>query len=502
MLIKTKLRPKELNEFNRYFGDLKQFIVPLEGTSKQIQEQFEDEKASSQIILSSEKLFIQDIKGEGVVRIHRNLLTNIYRDMNEAQRFILRTFVELEKNALPIVSNAKAGNFIEGLEEDEKIMIYEQILIFLDFFKDDKVNEETEVCVLEADCREIAGRITQKTDLRSIKLPKPIQERVYLQEVTEEQINILKYYYLVLLDILVHPFLENTLYAIERNRALYWCIVGLLEKLDDNISDFWRAKGRIVLEKYYPNSEETEALCKELFDGDKGLGKELVKENLYFNLATGIIMNSSIPIRFFYEMSREEKNIVINQAVSLARRINALLVKDLENISPDIFYHPREHETELEEIFAYLKMFRFTHKTLEEIILKNGMSKKEWIYVKNLLTTVYDEEYMLRIEKQCLMSDYNYYRMLKHFALNYSLQSATSVNSDLLELSKFELAYKLASKEMDEEENEILEDIKSIYNILDKPFDEFNKDKIIEAQRKKGVAEWMITLFEFICEDE
>lgn len=282
MLIKTKLRPKELNEFNRYFGDLKQFIVPLEGTSKQIQEQFEDEKVSSQIILSSEKLFIQDIKGEGVVRIHRNLLTNIYRDMNEAQRFILRTFVELEKNALPIVSNAKAGNFIEGLEEDEKIMIYEQILIFLDFFKDDKVNEETEVCVLEADCREIAGRITQKTDLRSIKLPKPIQERVYLQEVTEEQINILKYYYLVLLDILVHPFLENTLYAIERNRALYWCIVGLLEKLDDNISDFWRAKGRIVLEKYYPNSEETEALCKELFDGDKGLGKELVKEKSLF----------------------------------------------------------------------------------------------------------------------------------------------------------------------------------------------------------------------------
>ena len=38
MLIKTKLRPKELNEFNRWFGDLKHSITPIEGTSRQIQE--------------------------------------------------------------------------------------------------------------------------------------------------------------------------------------------------------------------------------------------------------------------------------------------------------------------------------------------------------------------------------------------------------------------------------------------------------------------------------
>ena len=64
MLIKTKLRPKELNEFNRWFGDLKHSITPIEGTSRQIQERIEDERVSSQIILSSEKLFIQDIKGK------------------------------------------------------------------------------------------------------------------------------------------------------------------------------------------------------------------------------------------------------------------------------------------------------------------------------------------------------------------------------------------------------------------------------------------------------
>ena len=103
MLIRKKLRPKELNEFNRYFGDLKHSITSIEGTSRQIQERIEDEKVSSQIILSSEKLFIQDIKGEAVSRIHKNLLTNIYRDMNNVQRFMLRAFVELEKNTIPIV---------------------------------------------------------------------------------------------------------------------------------------------------------------------------------------------------------------------------------------------------------------------------------------------------------------------------------------------------------------------------------------------------------------
>lgn len=145
MLIKTKLRPKEQNEFNRYFGDLKHSITPIEGTSRQIQERIEDEKVSSQIILSSEKLFIQDIKGEAVGRIHKNLLTNIYRDMNNVQRFMLRAFVELEKNTLPIVSNSQVGDFIQGLEDDEKVMIYNQLLDFFKYFKDRESTGDTEV---------------------------------------------------------------------------------------------------------------------------------------------------------------------------------------------------------------------------------------------------------------------------------------------------------------------------------------------------------------------
>lgn len=228
-------------------------------------------------------------------------------------------------------------------------------------------------------------------------------------------------------------------------------------------------------------------LYNELFEGDKGHGKELLKENYYFNIATGVLMNSDIQIRFFYEMNKEEKNIVINQAVSFARRINTLLVKDLERISPEVFYHPREHETELEEIFTYLKMFRFTHRTLEEVMLKKGMSKKEWIYVKNLLRTVYEEEHMQRIEEQCLHHVNNYYTIISNIALNYSLQSASSVNANLLELCKYELAYKLAIQEKTEEEKAALKDIELLYKLMDVPFKAYlDKDLMIEAQRKKG----------------
>lgn len=510
MLIKTKLRPKEQNEFNRYFGDLKHSITPIEGTSRQIQERIEDEKVSSQIILSSEKLFIQDIKGEAVGRIHKNLLTNIYRDMNNVQRFMLRAFVELEKNTLPIVSNSQVGDFIQGLEDDEKVMIYNQLLDFFKYFKDRESTGDTEVCVLAADSTSICGAITQSTDLRFIKLPKQIQEKVYLLELVEGQINILKYYYLMVLDIILHPFFENTIYAIEQDRPLYWCIVSLLKKLDEHISDFWRERARVILEKYFDYIEGAEVLYNELFEGDKGHGKELLKENYYFNIATGVLMNSDIQIRFFYEMNKEEKNIVINQAVSFARRINTLLVKDLERISPEVFYHPREHETELEEIFTYLKMFRFTHRTLEEVMLKKGMSKKEWIYVKNLLRTVYEEEHMQRIEEhmqrieeQCLHHVNNYYTIISNIALNYSLQSASSVNANLLELCKYELAYKLAIQEKTEEEKAALKDIELLYKLMDVPFKAYlDKDLMIEAQRKKGISEWMINLFVFICEDE
>lgn len=503
MLIKTKLRPKELNEFNRCFGDLKHSITPIEGTSRQIQERIEDERVSSQIILSSEKLFIQDIKGEAVGRIHKNLLTNIYMDMNSVQRFMLRAFVELEKNTLPIVSNSQAGDFIQGLEDDEKVMIYNQLLDFFKYFKDTEPTKDTEVCVLEVDSTSICGSITQNTNLSSIKLPIEVKKKVYLFELSDSQINMLKYYYLMVLDIILHPFFENTIYAIEQDRTLYWCIVSLLKKLDEHISDFWRERARIILEKYFEYNEGAEMLYNELFEGDKEHGKELLRENYYFNISTGVLMNSDIQIRFFYEMNKEEKNIVINQVVSFARRINTLLSKDLERISPEVFYHPREHETELEEIFTYLKMFRFTHRTLEEVMLKKGMSKKEWIYVKNLLRTVYEEEYMQRIEEQCLHHVNNYYTTISNIALNYSLQSASSVNANLLELCRYELAFKLASQEKTEEEKAALKDIEFIYKLIDVPFKaNLDKNLMIEAQRKKGVSEWMINLFVFICEDE
>lgn len=33
----------------------------------------------------------------------------------------------------------------------------------------------------------------------------------------------------MVLDIILHPFFENTIYAIEQDRPLYWCIVSLLK---------------------------------------------------------------------------------------------------------------------------------------------------------------------------------------------------------------------------------------------------------------------------------
>ena len=131
------------------------------------------------------------------------------------------------------------------------------------------------------------------------------------------------------------------------------------------------------------------------------------------------------------------------------------------------------------------------------------MSKKEWSYVKNLLRTVYEEEHMQRIEEQYLASEHDYYTIINNIALKYSLQSASSVNANLLELCKYELAFKLAIQEKTEEEKAVMKDMESIYRLLDIPFKtNLDKDLMIEAQRKKGVSDWMINLFVFICEDE
>ena len=74
----------------------------------------------------------------------------------------------------------------------------------------------------------------------------------------------------MVLDIILHPFFENTIYAIEQDRPLYWCIVSLLKKLDEHISDFWRERARVILEKYFDYIEGAEVLYNELFEGDKG----------------------------------------------------------------------------------------------------------------------------------------------------------------------------------------------------------------------------------------
>ena len=93
----------------------------------------------------------------------------------------------------------------------------------------------------------------------------------------------------------------------------------------------------------------------------------------------------------------------------------------------------------------------------------------------------------------------NYYTIISNIALNYSLQSASSVNANLLELCK----YKLAIQEKTEEEKAALKDIELLYKLMDVPFKAYlDKDLMIEAQRKKGISEWMINLFVFICEDE
>ena len=58
-------------------------------------------------------------------------------------------------------------------------------------------------------------------------------------------------------------------------------------------------------------------------------------------------------------------------------------------------------------------------------------------------------------------------------------------------------------EEQTEEEKAVMKDMESIYRLLDIPFKtNLDKDLMIEAQRKKGVSDWMINLFVFICEDE
>lgn len=502
MIIRTKLRPKEQKMFNRYFGDLKHSIVPIESsTQEEEKERRMDEKTSTMTVISCEKLFVQAIINPSLKRLRKNTTEVFFAEMNNAQKYRIRAFIEYEKQAIRIIKGIDLQPIIEGFDKNERMKIYEELLSegFINWMRKENPITEIALHVVDPDSTAEAGTITSSSDFSGMEFPEEIEPLIKRYKLSDREENLIKYYYMVILNAIVYPFFESTVYTVLINRNIYWALVRVARKMKPSFRDYWQNTGKII--KDYTYKEVDDFLYNELLEGMSDGGKKLVDENYYFNIASGILMNFSIHIRLFYDLKKEERNIVINEAVNLAYKISQKIEADLKGVGAEIFDEPRENEAVLQEIYSYVRMFKFSQRVIEELLLKNGVHKEDWIFFLNLLRINLEGKYMDEVYQKYEHADFAFVNYTNSIAKDYSLNSAKSINPNMLELCTYVLAYKMS---LGVTEEEIA--LSSEYNKLMKALGiksrvNIEKNFMIESQRKKGVAEKHIKLFCFLCEE-
>jgi hypothetical protein len=500
MLIRKKLRPKELNEFNRYFGDLKHASkLPNSGTTKEI---IEDGKISSRVILSSEKMFTQELP-KGVEKIHSNILSTFEQDMNRVQKQILAIFCEMQRNEYLVLMGEKIKT--AEMEDVAKIrqIIYAELLSeeFIKAMRNTSALYEIELEVADNGYPTVAGYITEENDFGKMEFPKYMKEKVESYSLTRIEENRLKFYYLLLLDILAHPFLQSSLLVIKLNRPIYWCLVRVLRNMDGDFRAFWQSAGRFVEGKLYPKDENI--LYKELLEGaDERRGEELLKENFYYNIATGLILSNELQIQNFLNLtSKDEKNIVINEAVKLVRCIIKNIEKDFGNFTPQMLFSPSDNELKIREIVFIMSTFRFSHIKFEELLLSKGLQKPEWYFFKSLVRT-YSEEYMEKAYEEYNNANIDTILELNSLAINYSLNSIATANPNLTQLGKYVIVFELALMDLSKEEKALEQICQELIALTgSKRKMNINKEVVLEAQKRKGVEEKRLRLFTFFVEE-
>lgn len=502
MIIKKTLRPKELNEFNRLFGDLKHFIRPVKPEELH-EETIQDDEIASKITIISEKIFTQHVPKE-VQSTHNQIVSALKNEMNSVQKQIINMYCRLQKNAyIVLFGEDLAGNVDEDTGLDSIILnelLDEKFITDMRICKneiDPGLGMELGVFDLETD--ETAGYITKYSNFKRMNLPTEFIKKAKELHITEEELNNIKFYYLILLDIAVHPFLDNTVLIIEFNRPLYRCLNRIIKKMDSDFRAFWQEAGRQIKEIYYKKDAKVEKIYKELLDDvNVKRGRELLEENNFFNLATGIILENELQIRRFLALEKEEKNIVISEVVKLERNINNLIASEFKDFTPEMLFEPNEYEEQIRELTFTMYAFKFAKKELERIFAEKGLSKQDWYFFKNMANIFEERDMLEKTYEQYKNADTKDFLAINNLAVNYNLNSVATLNVNCTELCKYILAYSMAIKEKTEEEKALEEACDEFFAIIKiKTRVNIKKKIMLEAQRKHGVSEARINLFTF-----
>lgn len=395
MIIRPKLRPKELKEFDMYFGNLR--AVAKKNLDK---EELENLKFSA---MYSKRIYAVMHNNEKSMERARNLWDNIkqilYGEMNELQKEIYE-----EYNLLTRIGIAVLGKPLKIATEEREVAKVHTIDVILDAldntsFLKKVLNEEKNknFQVPEIYLPDINGGeafiVDFESDLSKIILPDKILSNI--KEVSgkyeERMVHRVIYYILIILDILERG-LESA--------SLPWVIledVSLKDVLYNNIFKsltkervtFWKALANAKNFLYEPKIFSTKSIHRiEQSIAEiktECSSEQLIAENYYFNLAQAIVLSDEEFIAVYFNLSKkEERNAVINEAVVMARKLKSLIIQKIEFLDLDSLYKaPWEYEDLLNEICWLFQTFRLIRPIMVNEMERKGVNE-DWKFMESL----------------------------------------------------------------------------------------------------------------------
>lgn len=393
MIIRSKLRPKELNEFQMYFGNLREIANP--DLTK------EREESIKEIAMYSKRTYKVKHKNAEKQRKLAALWEKVQQifctEMNETQKEIYEeqqlmsnmVLATLEKEQVIILKDANRDaakvHTIDTILEAftsrrfiQKIVMDVNSNIFLPIIKVDNFYDYGDV------------EISTDSDFSRIKLPASILEAVkdvtgkcekkVLKQITYYIITILdalgkswestSLIFIVVTDALRELFFEVIMKELPKERVAFWKAATL------NSSYFLDMFDNVLKKKLEQPVIELEPNCD---------AKSLVAENYYFNIAQGIIMNDANQIAIYFTVNKEERNIIINETVIMARKIKRILLEKVAEFDINLVYEmPQRYEHVLDNINVLLQFFRFTSPILGKEMEEKGVNKADWKFIENL----------------------------------------------------------------------------------------------------------------------
>lgn len=396
MIIRSKLRPKELNIFNELFGGRLREIAP-KLPKEEIKELKESARYAQKVYLVAHDTEDRQADAEAFwERIERVF----WLEMNETQREIVE-----ENQVFVRMFEALFGNSFYFENAERSIAKEHTIDVILEAFSDETFIkavvedvENEEKYLPKISLYELFGdpelELSSEFNFSGIHLPENILKKVdeLSGEYKEKVIRMITYNIFIILDLL------NKGVATASFPWCVWCdgtikhvlFEKILAKLPEQRVSIWK---QWVLKTFDFMEDSKVFTANQIAEMKKEISNidvpeprdDVLKEIYYTNIAQALIVQDEELIAVYFTSTKEERNIIINETVVMAKKIEAILHEVVKDFDIDyVFENPGDNEEIMNFVTWCFQRFLFTKSFMLREMEAKGANKKDWKFLENI----------------------------------------------------------------------------------------------------------------------